>query len=104
LPSSEARDWLVRTEAGWLLSIWVQPGARSTEPAGILDGCLKLRLAAPPIEGRANDALLRWIAQRLSLPRRDVELTAGQASRRKRVRVTAALEADELARRLLAER
>lgn len=81
--------------------MWVQPGARSTEPAGVLDGCLKLRLSAPPVDGRANEELLRWVAGRLDLPLRAVELAAGASSRRKRLRADCALGRDEVAKRLL---
>lgn len=84
------------------MSVWVQPGARSSAPQGIVDGCLKLRLAAPPVEGRANEALVRWVADRLGVPLRAVDLVAGQTSRRKRLRVACALDAAEIEARLLA--
>jgi hypothetical protein len=94
-------DWLQPLDGGWAIAVWVQPGARSTEPAGVLDGCLKLRLSAPPVEGRANEELLRWVARRLDLPLRAVELAAGASSRRKRLRAQCALARDEVAQRLL---
>lgn len=72
---------------GWLLSLHIQPGARKTEIAGLYDGALKLRLAAPPVDGKANEALLHYLAERLGLPRRALELKSGATSRRKLVRV-----------------
>lgn len=93
--------WLARSGGHWLLSLRVQPGARRTEPAGIVEGRLKLRLAAPPVEGKANEALLRWIADALDLRQRDVELASGQTSRQKRVRFACALPGQEIERRLL---
>lgn len=50
---------------------------------GVLDGVLRARVAAPPVEGAANDALLRLIADELRVPRRDVRLVAGAGGRTK---------------------
>jgi len=103
-PDGTAQPWLAGGPGHWTLSVWAQPGARNTVPQGILDGCLKLRLAAPPVEGKANDALLRWIAGRLAIPLRAVELAAGHASRRKRVTLRCELSGELIAQRLLSPR
>lgn len=71
------------------LRVHVQPGARHTEPAGIHGDRLKIRLAAPPVEGKANAALRLFIADAFGVPQRSVELTAGDSSRKKTLRVTA---------------
>ncbi|TWH01642.1 hypothetical protein L615_001700000470 [Nocardioides sp. J9] len=74
----------------WLLSVRVQPGASRTGAAGPTgpDGAeLKVRLASPPVDGRANDELVRWLAKELGVPRSAVELVRGQASRSKLLRV-----------------
>ena len=63
----------------------VIPNARRTEPAGLHDGCLRVRLHAPALEGRANEALIAWLSDALQLPRRAVVLQQGAASRRKRL-------------------
>lgn len=69
------------------------PGARRTEGAGWhedgLGGCLRVRLAAPPVCGRHHQALLAWFAAELGLPRRALTLTHGATARRKRVRIDA---------------
>ncbi|MGO8755984.1 MAG: DUF167 domain-containing protein [Gallionellaceae bacterium] len=70
------------------LILHVQPGARRSEVAGLHGEALKIRLAAPPIDGRANDALLRFIADVLEVPLRNVELRQGAQSRHKIVQVT----------------
>ncbi|MGC2457614.1 MAG: DUF167 domain-containing protein [Gallionellaceae bacterium] len=70
------------------LTLHVQPGARRSEVAGLHGEALKIRLAAPPIDGRANDALLRFIADVLEVPLRNVELRQGAQSRHKTVQVT----------------
>ncbi len=59
------------------------PGARRSEVTGVADGRLRVRLAAPAIEGRANDELIRFIARELGVRRDDVTLVAGGHSRRK---------------------
>lgn len=63
----------------------VQPRAARDGFAGVHDGCLKIRLTAPPVEGAANDALLRFLAQWLRVPRRYVVLVSAPGSRRKLV-------------------
>lgn len=60
-----------------------QPGARRTEVAGLHGGSLKVRLAAPPVEGKANAALVEFIAAALGVPRRLVKVTRGETSREK---------------------
>ncbi len=70
-----------------VLTLHVQPGASRTEVAGLHGDALKVRLAAPPVDGRANDALLRFLADAFGVPVRQVALIAGETSRRKRVRV-----------------
>jgi len=69
------------------LTLHVQPGAKQSEVSGLHGDALKIRLAAPPIEGRANEALLRFIADCFDVPLRDVELLRGAQSRHKMVNV-----------------
>jgi uncharacterized protein (TIGR00251 family) len=83
-------DWLRQVDGAIVLIVHVQPGAKRSELAGVYGDALKIRLAAPAIDGRANTALLEWIARRLGVPRSAVELKSGQASRRKLLRVRAA--------------
>lgn len=80
-----------------------QPGARRFEAAGVVDGRLKLKVAAPPVEGKANEALQRWVATVLELRIRDVELVSGQTGRNKRLRIRCDLPEAEIVRRLLGE-
>ena len=84
-----AHPWL-REEAGALvLTVHVQPGARRSEVAGIHGDAIKVRLAAPPIEGRANDELVRFLAQAFAVAQRQVAIVRGGTSRRKVVRIDA---------------
>jgi uncharacterized protein len=70
---------------GVVLEVSVVPGASRTEVAGLHGDALRVRLAAPPVDGKANDALVAWLAQELQCPRRDVLLRRGHAARRKQV-------------------
>lgn len=86
-------SWHTRAADGALvLRIHVQPGARRTEVAGLHGDALKVRVAAPAAEDRANEALVAFIARRLGVARRDVSVTAGARSREKRVEVRAAAD------------
>jgi uncharacterized protein (TIGR00251 family) len=78
---------LHRDGADWLLDVRVQPRASRTEFAGLFGDRLKVRLQAPPVDGRANAALLEFVAEACHLAKSRVTLEAGQASRDKRVRL-----------------
>lgn len=80
-------DWLQAQGENVVLTLHIQPGAKKTEVAGIHGDALKIRLAAPPVDGKANDALLAFVAQSLGLAKRNVVLLSGQTSRSKRVGV-----------------
>lgn len=69
------------------IEVYVQPRASKTEVAGLHDGRLKIRLAAPPIDGAANAELVRFIAERVGAPKSRVRVVKGEASRRKLVEV-----------------
>ena len=65
------------------LALSVQPNARRTAVDGLHDGALRVRLAAPPVDGKANSALIAWMAEALGCPRRAVTLVRGQTGRSK---------------------
>lgn len=83
--------WYVSKGDCITLMLHVQPGAKQTTVAGLHGDALKIRLAAPPIEGRANEALLRFIADTFKVPLRNVELKQGGQSRHKRIEVHGSL-------------
>lgn len=85
-----AAPWLTEgADGGLTLALHVQPGAKRTEVAGTHGDALKVRLAAPPVEGRANAALLRFLADAFGVPLRAVEIVRGEAARDKLVRIAA---------------
>jgi uncharacterized protein (TIGR00251 family) len=81
------------------LTIQVQPRASRTEVVGRHGDAIKIRVAAPPVEGAANEALVRFLAERLGVPRSAVTIAAGHGSRRKLVDVEG-ITAAEAAQRL----
>ena len=85
--------------AGLLLYLRVQPRASRNEIVMRDDGSIKVRLTAPPVEGAANEALVDFLADRLSIAKSQVEIISGQTSRDKVVRITGV--SDEDAMRLL---
>jgi uncharacterized protein (TIGR00251 family) len=72
---------------GSLLLVAVQPGARRTGAEGLHDGALRLKLVAPPVEGKANEALVAWLADQLHCPKRALRVARGATSRRKAIEV-----------------
>src|SRR5574343_1212403 len=76
--------WLQMTSQGDVqLTVHVQPGAKTTACAGLHGDALKIRLAAPPVDGKANQALISWLANALGCPQSAITLLRGQTSRRK---------------------
>jgi len=85
--SSTATPWLTRTTTGWNIAVHVQPGAKRTAVAGAHGERLKIRISAPPVEGRANAAVVAFIAEQLGVPRSQVTVARGQTSRDKLIAV-----------------
>jgi uncharacterized protein (TIGR00251 family) len=79
--------WLKRGRDSLTLTLHIQPGAKKTEVAGEHGDALKIRLAAPPVDGKANAALLAFVAEELGVAKSAVTLKSGQTSRRKVVEV-----------------
>jgi len=71
-----------------VFQVRVQPRASRDEVAGEMDGALKVRLQAPAIEGRANEALIEYLARLLKRPKAAVRISSGERSRLKRVEIT----------------
>lgn len=65
----------------------VVPRASKTAVAGELDGAVKIRIASPPVDGAANEELIRFLAKLLDVRRSDIEIIGGQTSKSKIVRV-----------------
>ena len=81
---------LTEQNGALIFSVRVVPRAARSEIAGEHEGALRVRIAAPPVEGAANVELVRTLARALGVPARSVEITSGHASKTKLVRVAGA--------------
>lgn len=79
--------WVRRTSGGWSLTVRVQPGAARSEVVGPHGDAIRIRVASPPVDGKANAELERFLAEHLGRPRRSVTVVRGQTSRTKVVAV-----------------
>lgn len=70
-----------------VLTLYIQPGAKSSEISGVHGEALKIRLAAPPVEGKANQALIRFLSEKLAIPKQAITLLSGETNRNKRVQI-----------------
>ena len=70
-----------------IVDVHVMPNARTTQVYGLHDGALRVRLHAPPVDGKANQELLAWLARELKVPRASIELIRGDSTRRKQLRL-----------------
>jgi len=78
------------TKDGAILTVHIQPRASTTECVGIHGDEIKIRVAAPPVDGAANDELIRFLARRFSIPSTSVQIYSGAGGRHKRVLVKGA--------------
>jgi uncharacterized protein (TIGR00251 family) len=85
------------TPDGCVLPVRVHPGAKRNAVTGVHDGALKISLTTPPTDGRANEALIAFMADRLRVPRARITLLTGATSRSKTLRVAGKSAADILA-------
>ena len=88
-------DWYRRNGDNITLTLHVRPGAKRNEIAGLHGKALKIKLTAPPVEGRANEALLKFIAGLFDVPLRRVTLQSGEKSRNKVILVQCSCIAPE---------
>jgi len=75
-----------------ILSIHLIPNASRSEIVGWVGETLKIRIAAPPVEGKANEALIRFLADKLDLASSEIEIVGGMSSKQKRVKIPLAEE------------
>lgn len=82
-------SWYRLGRDGLTIQVQAQPGAKRTEVVGLYGDCVKVRLASPPVDGKANDCLIEFLARRLGVKRRQITIVRGVGSRRKEVYVAA---------------
>ncbi len=69
------------------VNFYVQPRASNTEVVGRYGDAIKVRVKAPPVDGAANEELIRFLAKRLKVPRKSIELVSGSSSRHKQIAI-----------------
>ena len=79
--------WFRRQGPDIILQVQVQPRARKNAVAGVIGDCLKIRITAPPVEGRANERLIAYLAKLFGVPKNSVILERGDSAKRKLVRI-----------------
>jgi uncharacterized protein len=84
----ESNEFVRDVADGCTVSVRVQPGAKRDAVMGLHGGAVKIALSAPPVDGRANEALIAFVAEKVGLPRARISLVAGMASRSKVLRIT----------------
>lgn len=84
-----SRPWCTALPGGVRLAVQITPNARKTEVIGVHEDALKLKLAAQPIDGKANQALIAYLAKTLALPRSAVTITHGHTAKRKLIEIAA---------------
>jgi uncharacterized protein len=80
-------EWIKARGENILIPVRVQPGASKDAIACIREGYLLIRLCSPPVDGRANDSLVRFVADRLDIPRSSVRIIQGIKNRKKLLEV-----------------
>ncbi len=76
---------ITKTATGATFRVRVQPGASKNEIAGVQQDALKIRISAPPVQGKANRMLIQFLAKQLGVKRNQVEILNGHATRRKTI-------------------
>ena len=97
-----SRPWCSALPGGVRLAVQITPNANRTEVVGVFDEALKLKLQAQPIDGKANDALVKYLAKVLGVPRGAVTITHGHTSKKKLIEIVSATLTPEAVEKLLA--
>ncbi|MDR1529575.1 MAG: DUF167 family protein [Burkholderiales bacterium] len=90
--------WLRELDGDLRLTIYVQPSAKKTEVCGVYRDALKIKLAAPPVDGKANETLRRFLAETFAVPMRNIMLERGQNARQKTILIHAPAQRPDWAR------
>ena len=90
-PSSRKQK---QTDVSATLSVRIQPRSSKNGVTRMEDGSLKIRLTAPPVDGAANEALVKFLSDTLSISKSQVEIVSGHTSREKRIKISGMDEAE----------
>lgn len=96
-----SKDWCSAVPRGVRVTVQITPNAKKSEVIGVLEDALKIKLQAQPIEGKANEALIRYLADTLDIPKSAVAITHGHTSKRKIIEISHPKLAAEDVKRIL---
>ncbi|MES2322975.1 MAG: DUF167 domain-containing protein [Pseudomonadota bacterium] len=96
-----SRAWCSALPGGVRLAVQITPNAKKTEVIGVLDDALKLKLQAQPVEGKANAALVKYLASALKVPKSAVTITHGLGSKKKLIEVRGELTPESVEKAFL---
>jgi len=80
-------SYLYENKNGIVLDVYVQPKALKSRIVSIYDGALKVAITAPPVDGKANAAIITFIAKVLGIPKSAITISSGKQSRRKKLSI-----------------
>lgn len=87
-------SWLIVKNQDVLIDVHAQPGAKRSAIVGEHGGRLKIAIASPPVDGKANSALIAFLAKKLALPKSSISIVGGETSRQKRFLIKGISEAE----------
>ena len=87
-------EWIRETEKGIVLPVRAVPRAGKNEIQGVHGDALKIRLQAPPVDGKANETLIRFLSDLLKIPRAQITIIAGESGRNKNILITGLSKAE----------
>ena len=85
--TNELPVWISTKKESLILSVHAQPGAKKDKIVGEYNNRLKIALSAPPVDGKANEHLIRFLSKKIGVPRSKITLIAGETSREKRLSI-----------------
>jgi len=94
------RPWITQSHDGAVITVQAVPRAAKDAVQGLYGDALKIRLHAPPVDGKANEALLDFLSEKLGVPKRCITFKSGEGQRRKIIAITG-LSLPEVEKRLL---
>lgn len=83
------------------LKITIQPNAKKNEVVGAHGDAVKIRIKAPPVDGEANDVLIRFLGEILEIPRKNIQILHGQTTKNKLVEIVTELSPEEIRKKLI---
>ncbi len=99
--TSSLPEWIRESPDGCWLTLRATPGASRSEIAGVEPGWLRIRLTAPPVDGKANQELIRFLAKLLKISKSSIVISSGESSRLKQIKISGIRAADFLNRTAL---